>query len=292
QLDTIVKKAEAAACKPPAVLIVGQVVSLRDQLSWFEKKPFFGKKILITRPEAQALTFAELISGLGGEPVLFPTVEIVKEPDLSPLYAAFKNIESYDWIIFTSVNAVEIFFTELAVQHVDIRTLKGIRLCAIGPETKSRLIQRGLGVDVVPEQFRAEGLLDAVKEKMKLGQKVLLPRARNARPVLPEGLRNFGVLVNEIGLYCAAVPRSLDASVLEEILHGHMDIITFTSSSTVSNFAEIIGKENLAGLFSKATVACIGPITSATARNVGIPVAIEAAQYTVEGLLAAILMNS
>jgi len=292
-LADIAEKAEAAGLRPPAVFIAGAVVSLREKLCRAEELPLRGKRILITRPEAQALLCAEKITDLGGEPVLLPAVEIVKEPDLSPLHNAFKTIGSYSWIVFTSVNAVEIFFDELALQRFDIRTLKGAGLCAIGPETQSRLEQRGFIVDLVPKQYRAEGLLEALQDKIRTGQKVLLPRARNARTVLPEGLKKLGADVDEICLYRAAVPEHVDREILEEIGAGTIDIITFTSSSTVTNFLEILRREGFdAPVFSsKTAIACIGPVTAATAQAAGLTVSIEAEEYTVDGMLRSLLQQ-
>jgi uroporphyrinogen III methyltransferase/synthase len=288
-LRTIVKKAARADLKPPAVLVVGEVVRLKEKLFRADKKPLAGKKVLITRPAAQAASFAEKIVEIGGEPVVFPTVEIVTEPDLRLLHQALGKIESYDRIIFTSLNAVDIFFAELAARQVDIRSLQGARLCAIGPETRERLRLRGLFTDIMPRQFCAEGILQALQGKLQPGQKVLLPRARNARPVLPEGLRRQGVSVDEIYLYRASVPKTPDTSIVAQIMKGTIDIITFTSSSTVSNFVKLLGKNNISRLPRKIMIACIGPITAATARKNRLRVALEAKDYTTDGLIAAIL---
>lgn len=290
-LRTIIKKAEKADLTPPAVLVVGEVVRLNEKLFRIDKKPLAGKKILITRPGAQAVSFAEKITGFGGEPVFFSTVEIAPEPDLRLLHKAFGKIKAYDWIIFTSVNAVDIFFTELAARQLDIRSLQGVRLCAIGPETREQLRLRGLFADIMPRRFCAEGILQALRGKLKPGQKVLLPRARNARPLLPEGLRQQGASVDEIYLYQASVPKNSDKSIIEQIMAGHIDIITFTSSSTVNNFVKLLGKNNISRLSRKTMIACIGPITAATARKKGLHVSREAKEYTTDGLLAAILKN-
>ena len=287
-LASIVKKAERTAFKPPAVFVVGEVVTLREKLNWFEKKPLWGKKVLVTRPKAQAESFVSKIAAIGAEAVRFPAITINKEPDLGMLHHAFKKIESFDWIIFTSSNGVDIFFDELAAQNMDARALKGIKICAIGPATKSCLGQRGLLADVVPERYCCEGIIDVLKGKLLPGQKALLPRARRARPLLTEELKAGGVNVKELTIYEAFVPKKIDNRITEMIIKGDIDIITFTSSSSVRNFASIVGKRHIKTIDSSTQIACIGPITADTASACGFSVDIEAKVYTVDGLIDAI----
>lgn len=288
-LGDIVQKAEEKSFKPSAVFMVGDVVTLREKLSWVEKRPLWGKKVVVTRPEAQAVSFVEKITELGGEAIELPAIEIVKETDLSGLYRAFKDIETYDWIIFTSVNAVDIFFDELSKQGLDVRNLKGVNLCAIGPSTEQTVERKGLSADLVPARFCAEGIIESLKGRMQPGQKVLLPRARGARKILPEGLRELGIEVDETCLYTAASPDNTDREKLKEIIDGKADAITFTSSSAVSNFVDLIGKQNVNHADSNVKVACIGPVTADTARRCGFSVDIEAKTYTIDGLVEALV---
>jgi uroporphyrinogen III methyltransferase/synthase len=286
-LRDIVSRAEERSFKSPAVFIVGQVVKLREKINWAEKKALRGQRIVITRPGAQADSFAERITELGGVPVRFPTIEIIKEKNLDKLYKAFENISGFDWVIFTSVNAVDIFFDELEGQGLDARVLKGIKICSIGPNTDKKLRQRGGYSSIVPNKYCANGIIDALKEKLQPGGKVLLPRARGAGNILSEGLSSLGAEVEEIWIYKSAVPSVIENRSVQKIINGDVDVITFTSSSTVINFVDIIGKENIKKIASATHIACIGPVTSDTARSSGFTVNIEAEQYTIDGLLEA-----
>jgi uroporphyrinogen III methyltransferase/synthase len=287
-LGTIVQKSVEHGFKPPAVLIVGAVVGLRDSLAWAEKLSLWGRRIVVTRPAEQSADFIAHLQALGASVIELPTIEIRKAPDLSLLHAAFAKLPDYSWLIFTSRNGVEIFFEELFAKGLDARSLHGLKLCAIGPATADCLRLSGLMPDIVPDDYRAEGLLEALKGKIKPGDKVLLPRARGSRDVLPEGLKKLGAQVDALQLYEAAPPENINTEAVQEILTGHVDLITFTSSSTVTGFAGIIGREHLPQVASRIPAACIGPITAATAREHGFSVAIEAAEYTMDGMLASI----
>jgi uroporphyrinogen III methyltransferase/synthase len=288
-LKDIVQKVADNHFKPPAIIIVGDVVGLRADLSWIEKKPLWGKKIVVTRSRKQSSVLAERIAELGGEAIEFPTIEIVKEPDLSELYSCFEHIEDYSWILFTSVNTVDIFFTELRSRGLDIRDLKGINICAIGPATRERLESRGLKVDIVPAQYQAEGIIAALSPHIKAGQLLLLPRARGARGILPESIRQMGAQVDEVFLYRAVQSICISEKARNSIINGQVDLITFTSSSTVTNFVGIVGEKNISRITDQVKVACIGPITASTAVQHGFKVDITAREYTIEGLVEAIL---
>ncbi len=291
-LDNIVEKVRKASFKPPAVIVVGDVVDLRDELKWVENKALWGKRIVVTRSRAQASKLLEKIRELGGSAIEFPSIIIQKESKLDSLYNAFHNIGSYDWLIFTSVNAVEIFFEELLKKELDIRNLKGIHLCAIGPATRSSLESRGLKVDVVPDEYRAEGIIEELGQRIRPGQWVLLPRARGARGILPDTLRQWGVHVNEVHLYQAEAAKTVSKETLDKIIAGDIDYLTFTSSSTVSNFVKIIGREKIPALNREVKVACIGPITANTAIEYGFTVDIMAREYTINSLLEAIVEDA
>lgn len=289
-LDNIVDKVHQADFKPPAIIIVGETVNLRSELKWRENNPLWGAKILVTRARAQASTLVELIRDRGGEVLEFPTIEIVPESDLSQLYAAFKAIGNYRWIIFTSVNAVDIFFQELGRQDIDIRELQGIKIGAIGPATAARLVRLGLRVDLIPDEYRAEGIVSKLRDLIKPGEGVLLPRARGAREILPRSLSEMGAVVHEVMLYQAAVAK-INPKQVDEIRKGQLNYITFTSSSTVANFVKIMGEEYITDFNHRVKVACIGPITAQTARESGFSVDIVPDRYTIEALLDAIIKD-
>lgn len=290
-LADIVAKVQQAAFKPPAIIIVGETVNLRDQLQWRENKPLWGTKIVVTRARPQSSGLLEQIRQEGGETIEFPSIEIVKETDLTRLYTAFAAIGSYSWIIFTSVNSVDIFFEELVGQAIDIRQLHGIQICAIGPATAERLAAKGLVVDIVPEEFRAEGIIEKFQTLIKPGDLILLPRAEGARAILPDSLRKLGAAVDEVILYQAAPASHVNPSNMQKIKNGEVDYITFTSSSTVNNFVNIIGSQYIQDFNNRVKVACIGPVTARTAEANGFTVNIIPEQYTIEALLKAIIQD-
>lgn len=291
RLDDIVVRVQEAGLKPPAIIIVGETVELRRELSWFETGSLWGKRILVTRSRHQASVLVKKIRELGGTAIEFPTIEIAEEKDLQQLYQAFDKIESYHFILFTSVNAVDIFFRELSKRNHDIRSLAGIKIGAIGPATASRLKKFGLLAELVPQEYLAEGLIKELQTMIKPGQKVLLPRARGARDILPLQLGEMGATVEEICLYQAIVPHSLNPMAIAAMLEQSFDYITFTSSSTVTNFVDIIGSQQAEDFSRRVKVACIGPITAEKAREKGLQVDIVASEYTIDGLLQSILAD-
>lgn len=288
-LKDIVNKVHDANFQAPAIIVVGETVSLRADLKWRENKPLWGAKILVTRARAQASELLERIRDEGGEAIEFPSIEIVKESDLSALHSAFAVMCKYAWIIFTSVNAVDIFFEELRQRGMDIRQLQGIKICAIGPATFAQLANRGLLVELVPEEYRAEGIIAQLKTRIKPKEQILLPRAQGAREILPESLRQFGAIVDEVILYRAVASSHINPPLLENIRKGQVDYITFTSSSTVTNFVKIIGREFIEDFNSRVKVACIGPITAQTAQENGFTVDVLPEQYTIDALFDSIV---
>ena len=284
-LGTIAAEAERAGIGAPALVVIGEVVTLRDRLGWFESRPLFGKRILVTRARAQASGFAAQLEALGAEVVQFPTIRITGPTDPEPLRAAVKRVDGYDWIVFTSVNGVERFWKEMRAAGRDARSLAGVHVCAIGPATGAALELEGLHADVVPEQFVAESVVEALAAEADLpGARVLLPRAEVAREALPVLLAERGATVDEVAAY-RTDPDVREAAQLRQRLDANeIDIITFTSSSTVRNFVEAVGTS-----IGRARIASIGPITSATVRELGLEVAIEAAEYTIPGLVRAVV---
>ena len=288
-LATIADVAAAAGISPPAIIVVGEVAALRGELNWFEGRPLFGKTILVTRAREQASDFRALLEGCGARCLEFPTIEVVPPPSWEPLDRALKTIDRYQWVIFTSVNGVRFLFQRLEVLGEDVRALHGIRLGAIGPKTAAALEERGLRLDLVPSEYRAEAVIDALGQAEIRGRRFLLPRAAKARELLPEKLVELGGEVDVVPAYQTVRP-SEKAEEVRRLLHeGAIHCITFTSSSTVENFIAMVGDDHLPSLVGTAVVACIGPITAETARKHGLTVEIIPDQYTIEALTAALV---
>ncbi len=287
-LEDIALKAEEDDFGPPAVIVTGRVVELRRTLRWIEQKPLFGKSIVVSRARAQASEFAEKLEELGAETLQFPAIKIEPPEDYGPLDKALENMGQYRWVIFTSENGVKHFFHRLRELNLDIRQLKGAAICAIGPKTGEALAEKGLRVDYMPAEYRAEAVVEQLKGEVKAGDRVLLPRADLARPVLAEALQDLGALVDNISCY-RTVRGSGDAGLLKELLEaGEVDMITFTSSSTVENLIGMLGP-GAEKLLDGVTLAAIGPITAGKARGKGLKVAVEAEEYTIGGLVKTII---
>ncbi|MFX0558956.1 uroporphyrinogen-III C-methyltransferase [Tepidibacillus infernus] len=287
-LENIVQVVEETKLTSPAIIIIGEVVKLREQLAWFEKKPLFGKRVLVTRARNQASELSALIEELGGETVEFPVIKIVPPKHTKEYQQAFQQLDQYDWIMFTSVNGVQSFFQTLKEQRIDIRKMAKARIAAIGPKTAALLEEKGLIVDVLPQEFRAEGLLDALTGELKVGQKVLLPRADIARKILPDQLKEKGLEVVEINAYETVIDAENKDEIIKMLKEKQIQIITFTSSSTVKNFYEALQGESLEKLLKGVTLASIGPITTDTAQQLGLNIDITASEYTIPGLVKAI----
>ncbi len=283
-LDDIVERVRQAKLTPPAITVVGEVVRLRDELNWFERRPLFGKRIVVTRAREQASDFKAVLSELGAECVEFPTIAIEPPPAWEALDSAIGRILSYNWIVFTSVNGVKFFMERLRAAGLDVRQLKGIRLAAIGPRTAEALEDRGLIPDFVPPEYRAESIVDGLSEGDLTGVRFLMPRAMVARDVLPDSLRRLGAEVDVVPAYRTTLPADRTADVLEYFRKGEIDCLTFTSSSTVSNFFELIDRDEIKPLLDKVVIACIGPITAETARGFGLHVHVMPSDYTIAGL--------
>lgn len=289
-LGDIVGKVAEHRFSPPAIIVVGDVVKLREDLNWFETKPLFGKRVLITRSRQQASEFAQILEGLGAEPVEFPTIRMVDPQDWSPLDTAIEQIETYHWIVFTSPNGVHGFVRRLFKNGKDIRDLKGVKLGAIGPATARAVQEYGLKVDYQPEKYVTESIVEGFRRSGDLkGTRVLLPRADKARSLLPEELEKMGAEVSSVIVYRTLVEDPPSRGVLDMLSHGEVDVVTFTSSSTVHNFVKIVGKDRLRDILESVEVASIGPITTETAEEMGIKVDITAEEHTVSGLAEAIV---
>jgi uroporphyrinogen III methyltransferase / synthase len=289
---TLADRATEATVRSPAVVVVGPTVRLREQITWFEARPLLGRRVLVTRPRAQASALAARLEDLGAEVVVFPTIAIGPAPDPAALDRAVVEARRYDWIVFTSANGVRVFFERMAALSRDVRELARARIAAIGPETAAALEQRLVRPAVVPEEYRAEGLLDALGGADVDGRRMLLPRAAGARMILPDTLRARGAVVDEVIAYAAVRPDDADVDGLRSALDaGEIDVVTFTSSSTVENFAALLGSQTLAsiGRAGRPLVACIGPVTATTAQRLGLHVDVVPPTYTVAALTQALV---
>lgn len=292
-LDTIVDLAAARQFGSPALIVVGEVVSLRPVLSWFEQKPLFGKRVVVTRSRAQASALSEALHEYGAEAMEFPTIEIAPPPTFDALDAAIDRLGEYDWVIFTSANGVEALLTRLRDLGKDVRALAGCRLAAIGVQTAAALEARGLKVDYVPSEYRAEAIITGLSDAEIRGKRFLLPRAKEAREVLARDLAARGAQVDDVAAYITVTGQAeaRAAELREMFAQGKIHVVTFTSSSTVRNFVKLMGVGDIGGLLRQATVACIGPITADTARELGLHVDIVAGEYTVNGLVEALVAH-
>jgi uroporphyrinogen III methyltransferase / synthase len=264
--------------KPPATIIIGEVVRLREKLDWYESLPLFGKRIVVTRAREQADTLASHLIALGAGVIELPTIEIRPPADSAPLDRAIAQLDAYDWLIFTSANGVRFFLDHLD----DLRKLRA-KICAIGPATRAAVEALHVKVDLMGKEYVAESLLEAFAAHDLSGKRVLLPRAAVARDLVPNELARRGARVEVVEAYRTVAPEHL-AEQAREILASRPDCITFTSSSTVRNLVEAVGTGALRGI----PAASIGPITTQTAHDLGIEIAAQAKVFNVEGLVAAI----
>lgn len=288
-LGDIAKKAEQNGFTPPSVFVVGDVVGLREEMNWFETKPLFGRGIVITRPEKQAEELAKLLAAHGARVIRFPVIEIVPPADWVPLDNAINGLEDYRWIIFTSANGVAFFFRRLHELGKDIRELKGIKIATIGPATASAILALGINVDMVPDEFISEGVVQAFAGHDLRGCRMLLPRAAEARDVIPEGLVRMGATVDVAAAYRTIKADRDNSDLFKLFRNGEVDVITFTSPSTVVNFLKIMGDDFK--LPSKVKIATIGPVTEAAAKKAGLPVHIRQQRYTIHQLVDAIVAH-
>ena len=282
-LSDIVQKADAVNFRNPAAIVVGKVNTLRKQLGWFDRQPLFGRRIIVTRARAQASDFAECLQSYGAEVIQFPTIETQPIPDNAALDQAIGQLGTYNWVIFTSVNAVEYFYRHLRENGKDARSLGNACICAVGSKTVAALDQIGIRTDYVPSQ--AGGAIVAAELEGVRGQKILLPRASIAADDLPNGLHDRGAIVDTIPIY-ETVKAGADgrATIEGNLRNGRIDMVTFTSSSTITNFLEMFDSHPPAVLLNQAHIAVIGPSTAATAKAHGLTVDIVAKKASVESL--------
>lgn len=277
---------KATGMKPPAIFLVGEVIKLREQLQWFDNKPLFGKTVIVTRARAQASALTKKLEAQGARVLEVPAIKIVPPADFAPLDKAIAEIDTYKWLILTSVNGVEYFFNRLQKAGKDSRALCGVKIAAIGSATAEALKGYGITADLVPSAYKAEELADALAEDTKAGDKLLLARAKVARNVLPERLRALGAQVDVVAAYETVADCQNKEELLEALESGEASVVTFTSSSTVTNLLDVLGDKK--DLLNKVALAAIGPVTAETLEKNGLKPAISAAEYTIDGLMTAI----
>jgi uroporphyrinogen III methyltransferase/synthase len=290
-LADIAALVKEARLTPPALVVVGEVVSLRDTINWFEKKPLFGKKILVTRTRDQASELVSLLEEHGAECLEGSTIALVEPESWEELDSALADLAACDWLLFTSINAITFFFKRLRELNLDARDLKGPKIGVVGTATAEALRGYGLRADLLPREFTGEGLAEVLLEEGVRGKNILLPRAREAREVLVEKLTAGGARVTVATVYRNVRPADY-AEVRAALENREIDLVTFTSSSTVSNFLEMLAikdPEEFERLLGGVKVATIGPVTTRTALKLGLKVDIQPQTYTIPALVEAIV---
>jgi uroporphyrinogen III methyltransferase/synthase len=296
-LENIAEVVEKNKIKPPSLVVIGEVVKLRDTINWYEKRPLFSKRLVVTRTREQASELVNLLENYGAECLEYPTIALQPVESYEVLDKALSEIETYDWLLFTSINAVEYFFNRLFEQDMDVRSLKGPQIAAVGRVTAEALAAKGIRVDLLPEKFTGEGLAESLAAQGAEGLKVLIPRALQAREILPETLQDAGAIVTIAPVYQNVLPGSSAGESLREDLKQSLadksiDMVTFTSSSTVKNFVSLLnlgGPGELAQLMEGIGVAVIGPITAKTAKKYGLQVHVQPEEYTIPEMVKSIV---
>ncbi len=291
-MDTI---AQQEHVRPPAVIVIGRVVELRRQISWFEKRPLFGKRIIITRPEEQADELVYPLMDAGADCILFPTIKIVAPEDWYTLDKAINELHKYNWIIFTSVNGVKFFFNRMMELKKDGRILGNSKICAIGPKTAQALKNRCIVPDLMPEEYRAEDIVRCFSQIQIKGERFLIPRVDNARDLLPKELKKMGAKVDVVCAYRNILPEVEEQKkekIREMLLKGKADIVVFTSPSTFYNFIKLldIPESRAKDYFKDIKIACIGPVTANAVKKTGLKPAIMPEKYDIPHLIEAIIV--
>jgi uroporphyrinogen III methyltransferase / synthase len=292
-LAELADKVTKGSDRRPAVLVVGRVAALREHLRWFDARPLFGKRILVTRPREAAAELADLLEALGAQAIEAPMIRILPPDDYGPLDEACATVNRFDWVVFTSANAVDAFMQRLTASERDLRALGGVRVCAVGPATAERLARHGLKVDLIPPEYRAETLAHALTESGDVrGLKIFLPRADIGREVVAEELKKHGAEVTEAVAYRTVVADAepeAEPDIYRMLLERRIDVVTFTSASAVRSFVKVLGDEPAADLLRTTVVASIGPVTAEAAAQYKIQSTIIPAQYTIPALVDAIV---
>lgn len=287
-LGDIVGKVRNAGLGAPAIIVVGEVVRLRDEIRWFDNKPLFGKRVLVTRSREQASALSSRLQDYGAQPVELPTIDIRPPADWGPLDEAVAHISRYGWVVFPSVNPVEMLWGRLRATGRDARAFAGVRICAIGPATAQALRARGLEPDFIPARYSSEGLLKEMGEVRVKGVRILVPRSDIAPEDLVAGLEDSGAAVDQVPAYRTAVPEGAQEKARQLLSSRQVDIATFTSSSTAQNLIDLL-REDAGDLMRGVTIACIGQVTARTVEKLGLHVDIVAKESTITGLVDALV---
>lgn len=294
-LEELATRVRHSPPREPAILVAGRVAALRDHLRWFDERPLFGRRVVVTRPREDAPELVDRLAALGADAIEAPMIRMVAPEDYGPLDEALMSLDQYDWVVFTSVNAVDHFMSRLLAGPGDTRALKGVRLCTVGPATRDRLQRYALKVDLMPADGRPEALVRALcAASPSPGARVLLPRANVGREVLVEELRRSGAHVTEVTAYrvlLADAEREGEPDLYRLLLDRSIDVVTFTSASSVRNLVALLGTEQAPDLLRQTTVACIGPVTAEAAAQMGISTAIMPGEHTIPALVEAIVRH-
>ncbi len=291
-LETIVSRVEEEAIKPPALIIVGEVVALRDTLDWFEKRPLFGKRIVVTRTREQASELVVALEGYGAECLEYATIQMDPVDSYAILDEELERLHEYHWILFSSINAVQYFFERLYAKGLDARDLKGPDVAAVGRATADFLLHYGIVADLIPAVYTAEGLAESLLDFGVEGRNILIPRAAKAREFLPETLRGAGAQVTVAPVYQNVPPTGYKDGLRAELESGKVDMITFTSSSTVTHFLAMLdaaSQEELKALLHGVKIAAIGPVTAKTITDNGLRVDVQPGTFTIPELVNAVV---
>jgi uroporphyrinogen III methyltransferase/synthase len=285
-LENIGSRAQKEGFEPPAVIIVGDVVKLREQIRWFDNLPLFGKRVLVTRAEHQIKELSRLLLQRGAMPVEMSVIKISPPVNWKELDRAIMNLGSYDWVIFTSVNAVEVFWGRLQAKKLDARQFGSTKIGAMGPATAGAVEKRGLCPDYIPRTYTSRSLLAGLKKQDVAGRRILLPRADIAGTELTDGLTKLGAKVHQVTAYRTVTVARPISQAKQMLSHGEIDVITFTSASTVTSLMAILGHKW--EVIKQARLACIGPSTAEALGDKGLKADIVAREHTMHGLVEAI----
>ncbi|XOF34585.1 MAG: uroporphyrinogen-III C-methyltransferase [Candidatus Electrothrix sp. YB6] len=291
-LSSITEVVQNAGIKPPALVIIGEVVNLRSSVDWFERRPLFGKRIVVTRTREQASELVSLLEENGADCLEYSTIHIEPVDDYSLLDQALQNMAAYDWVLFTSINAITYFFKRLEAIGLDARILAGCCIGAVGRTTADELLQHGIRADLIPEKFTGAGLAESLTAGDMQGKKVLLPRALKAMETLPEMLEDAGAEVTVAPVYRNVPPQGRKDELRDELVNGNITMVTFTSSSTVTNFLAMVDaadEQELHQLLDGVKIAAIGPVTAETVRKNGLRVDVQPGNYTIPDMVNAIV---
>lgn len=291
-LETIVAVAQSEALTRPVLIVIGEVVRLREQLNWFETKPLFGIRVLVTRSREQASDLSSRLAALGAEPVEAPLIRFEAPDDWASVDVSIAQLDTYDWLIFTSANAVEYWFQRLLAAGKDSRALRQLRIAAVGSATAQALERIGLIPDFQPKTFHAEALVSGLGAANEMnGSRALFPAADLAGTTIKEGLAALGAHVDQIAAYRTVLESTLPPGTLDLLEQGQIHMVTFTSSSVARAFVKAVGPERLPGLIRNTLIACIGPITRDAAVEAGLRVDLLPEVATIPALVAAISAN-